>query len=158
MARARTDYRVPYSWLESALRKGLSPTAALETFRAAGYHITTQVWYRLAGTAIRAIAGQEAVRQAPRSRRPTADELLPRRSGQRRRYVFNAQVTTVDRITGEPGLLFRTVATDKLLRYGEAIDAVVATGDVGLYPEEADQAIVAVDITEVWGADIGIEL
>jgi len=158
VTRARTDYQVPYSWLESALSKGLSPTAALNTFRAAGYTTTTQTWYRLAGVARRALAGQEDIRAAPRSRRPVASELLPRRSGQTRRYLYNAQVTTVDRITGEPGLLFRSVGTDRLLRFGEAVDAVISAGDVGLYPEEEDQAIVAVDITEVWGAEVGEEL
>lgn len=158
MPRSRTDYRVPYTWLESALAKGLSPTVALDTFREAGFTITTQTWFRLSGVARRALAGQEQVRQAPRSRRPVADELLPRRSGQLRKYLYNTQFTTVDRITGEPGLLFRSVATDRLIRYGEAMDAALAAGDVGLYPEEADQAVVAVEVTEVWGAETGIEL
>lgn len=158
MPRARTDYRVPYSWLEGALRKGVSPTTALETFREAGYTTTTQTWYRLAGVARRALAGEETVASAPRSRRPTADELLPRRSGQTRAYLYNLRVHVVDRQTGEAFQLFRSVATDQRLRYGTVMDLAIGAEAFGSYPDEQDLAAVGAEVTEVWGAETGLEL
>lgn len=151
MPRARTDYRVPYSWIASALRSGVSPSRALETFREAGFHVTTQTWFKLAGAARRAEALAGPIREAPLGRRPRAEERLDARGGQRRKYLFGVELFVVDRITGEDATFLRTVGTDRLLTYGAAIDAATAAQEGGDYIENQQWAITGAEVFEVWG-------
>jgi hypothetical protein len=84
-----------------AILSGLSATAGLKAYRAAGGKVASQTWYRLTGELQAMLADREGIYNEPVNLRPVASEIKTWETAKAKGYIQQVEVLVRDRGTGE---------------------------------------------------------
>lgn len=109
----------------SAIKQGISRTAGLREYRAAGGAIRTQTWYRLWGEAEEALAGRLDETLAPLDAPPTRAELTPWSTSRSENFATQVEVFVRDRETGLVSTKPYTHFADEPIVRQDAIEAAI---------------------------------
>lgn len=116
---AGRDFAQP--WVQSALREGIGPTAALRAAREGGLRIGTSDWFRTYGNERNNLAIQAKAIAEPLNRRPTPDQIGQWDTIKRKGYAYRVVGVLQDRETGATKTTIVTVTTPTLISRGAAI-------------------------------------
>ena len=91
----------PATWALQGVQEGLSASAALRDFRAAGGHVADSTWYKVYGEVAAQISLREGIYDEPQNLRPVASEIQQWTTVRATGYVQQVEVLVRDRGTGE---------------------------------------------------------
>jgi hypothetical protein len=137
----------PLGFIQSLIGQGVSPTAGLRQYRQAGGAIRTQRWFRAWGEMQAEISTRPVVVAAPLTSVPTRQEITRVESKRPGAYLFRGGVMAFDRQTGEVEIRPSSVRSRTLMRYEEALAAMVE--QLASNAEEYDISVVGGFITSV---------
>lgn len=117
----------------SALKAGLSATAALRSARADGVKIRTQTWYSMFGAVKAAVSDNVRESHLPLNAKPRPQDILPFPSKIQTGYLQYVDVLVRERDTGLVKVRPFTVKRQTLMTRGEAVriaeDAISAAAE-----------------------------
>lgn len=116
---AGRDFAQP--WVQSALRQGLGPTAALRAAREGGLRIGTSQWFQTYGSERNNRALQAKALDLPLNRRPLAGEIGQWDTVKRKGFAYRVVGLLTDRETGATKTTLVTVTSERLITRGSAI-------------------------------------
>jgi len=96
-----TDNPVPATWALQSVLEGLSASAALREYRAAGGHVASQTWYQLRGQMESFVSEREGIYNEPQHLRPTSAEIQTWTTSKASGYVQQVEVLVRERETGQ---------------------------------------------------------
>lgn len=114
------DYATPF--VQTALRTGLGPTAALRAARENGLRIANSDWFKTYAIERNNLAMQAKAIDAPLNRRPTPDEIGQIVTVKRKGYLYRVVGALQDPETGAFKTTIVSVKTDTLISRGRAIN------------------------------------
>lgn len=115
------------NFVRSMIERGLSATAALREFRAAGGQIQTQTWYRTYGEVGAALANRERASSIPLGRRPNADEVTTWSTRRATGYLYQIEAQVRIRGTSEVFTMQTSYRSDSLIQTGRALQDAMNT-------------------------------
>lgn len=113
------DYATPF--VQSALRQGVGPTAALREARSQGLRIGTSIWFQTYNVERNNLALRSSALDLPLNRRPTPDEIGQIVTVRRKGFLYRVVGALQDDETGAFKTTVVSVKTDKLITRGAAI-------------------------------------
>lgn len=128
-------------WVAAGIRAGLSATAALRDYRAAGGSIRDSVWRKLYAEQRDAVGAQLDEATAPLSAVPTAQEIMPMTT--KRASGFMQTVDVYTRVKGTDVITSRAfmITVDDLMTRGEALSQALTTMQQAVDEERYDEVI-----------------
>lgn len=158
----------PISFIYNLLTEGISPTAGLRAYRAAGGAIRTQRFYHAYGEVAAAVGRRGLVQAAPAEAVPSADEISRRASRAQPGYLYRVGVVNTQRgIVTEAGTVgeetvidWAAVRSHRLITYAEAIaqaEAMIASGYRSATGEVSVQGSFVSEVNEFYQLGAGDE-